>query len=274
MAGTFQYSLVRAIPDPRRGEWVNIGVVVYLENRIDVRIAKNLNKIRALNGRAQIGKLESIPDNWSAYCAGISDSESRQRLLAGFPGVYASPLGIFVADEKSYELQIQRIFDDLVNPKQPQPIKHEKRSSLSSVMTTQFRSMQLLAEDQKDFYKHKIVKQFAIDESASLYADFAMKNGALRIIETIDFLGTPETVRNEKRKQAAMKAITLDVAQRRFRNSQDIDPVILYRADEDSIDIAQSSLFMLADYGRLIDAGNSDEISRYLDELSRACLSN
>ena len=38
MAVTYKYSILQAVPDPRRGERVNVGVVVFLADRLDVRL--------------------------------------------------------------------------------------------------------------------------------------------------------------------------------------------------------------------------------------------
>src|SRR5260370_39841322 len=63
-----RYAILRAIPDTRRGERVNIGVVVFLPDRLDVRFAE-LSKLRALTG-----------SNWEDYIS--SYNTSAQKIFA------------------------------------------------------------------------------------------------------------------------------------------------------------------------------------------------
>lgn len=35
---TFKYSIVKYMPDPKRGEVVNVGLVVFTEHKVDVRV--------------------------------------------------------------------------------------------------------------------------------------------------------------------------------------------------------------------------------------------
>jgi Protein of unknown function (DUF3037) len=59
MAHIFNYAVLTAIPDPRRGERVNVGLVVFLAERVDIRFPE-VRKIRVLqNG------------NWEHYVADV-----------------------------------------------------------------------------------------------------------------------------------------------------------------------------------------------------------
>jgi hypothetical protein len=48
MAHTYQYSILTAIPDARRGERVNVGIVVFREGKADVRFVQAAFKLKAL----------------------------------------------------------------------------------------------------------------------------------------------------------------------------------------------------------------------------------
>ena len=49
MALSFKFSILQAAPDPRRGERVNVGLVVFLKDKVDFRMPE-LRKLRALTG--------------------------------------------------------------------------------------------------------------------------------------------------------------------------------------------------------------------------------
>ena len=59
MAHIFNYAVLMAVPDVRRGERVNIGVLIFLHDRVDVRFSE-VRKIRALKG-----------GNWERYIADV-----------------------------------------------------------------------------------------------------------------------------------------------------------------------------------------------------------
>src|SRR3546814_4918881 len=47
MAHIYKYTILQAVPDPRRGECVNVGVAVFLPDRVDVRFS-DLAKVKAI----------------------------------------------------------------------------------------------------------------------------------------------------------------------------------------------------------------------------------
>ena len=50
MAHTYEYAVLTAVPNPRRGERVNVGIIVFRDDRIDVRFKEAVYKLRALTG--------------------------------------------------------------------------------------------------------------------------------------------------------------------------------------------------------------------------------
>src|SRR5438477_3843131 len=67
MEPTFSYAILKAIPDARRGERVNVGIVVLGRDRIDVRLS-DVSKVRAIS-----------TGNWEQYA-----TDFRDRLVASF----------------------------------------------------------------------------------------------------------------------------------------------------------------------------------------------
>ncbi|WP_410706222.1 DUF3037 domain-containing protein [Bradyrhizobium sp. BWC-3-1] len=49
MAHTFDFAVLRLVPDNARGESVNLGVVVFRDGEIDVRLGKVLTRARMVS---------------------------------------------------------------------------------------------------------------------------------------------------------------------------------------------------------------------------------
>jgi hypothetical protein len=82
----------------------------------------------------------------------------------------------------------------------------------------------------EDLGKGRVVEGFPISVAQELYTDFALKNGALHVIETLDLRGIPRLtplIRGE----AAVKAITLDEA----RDAVDGERMAVIRASDYAI---------------------------------------
>jgi len=94
----------------------------------------------------------------------------------------------------------------LVNPVKTK--KAVKVQRISTKMRNLFDGKNLLG-GKDDINNHLVVPNFPIDSKNLFKADFALKNGAMHVTQTID-LNTSDT--NQKHAQAALDALTLDKA--------------------------------------------------------------
>jgi hypothetical protein len=71
MAHTFEYAILTAVPDQWRGERVNIGVVVFLDDRLDIRFS-DFSKVAAIAGGGNWGEYADphSPDD-TAFCGAM-----------------------------------------------------------------------------------------------------------------------------------------------------------------------------------------------------------
>lgn len=268
MADTFSYSLIRAMPDPRRGEWVNIGVCVYLQGRLDIRVLRNLSKLRVLAPSVDATILDRLDETWNRWAQGIASAEERQRTLATFPLAQASPLGAFISSPATYDAAVESLMRDLVAPP-PVPRETDQPTRLETTLRNQFRRACILGTEAGDIDRHRVVPRYPIDASANLYADFALRNGKLRITETIDFRVERSRLRTDKHSRAALKCVTLAKAAERYPD--DCVPSVVYIANEDTIDAIQPSLTLLGNYAeRIYDAGNHADLETYFTMMQQA----
>lgn len=211
MAHVFKYAILMAIPNPRRGERVNVGLVVFLNDRLDVRIT-DAAKIGALAG----GDWKSYMDDVSARLRSFESGEAAEaafRLLDKRidPIVVSSEFAAFSIDGlEQYEVRVREILETLVvRPKQEQK-KSETR--INTEISKQFKIARILAKSNETINDHRVVRDFYISKEEELIADFAVKNGAMHVTATLDLRKS-----NTRIDEAALKAVTLDKAKSKFR---------------------------------------------------------
>jgi hypothetical protein len=208
MAHIFKYVVLMAVPDRRRGERVNIGLMVFREHDVDVRLA----------GVAKIGAIAG--GNWTAYADDV-----RHRLSAQFNSgshametIVATPrldevieasevASLRINSVAEYETTINEILEALVV--KPHAPARPKTTRINTEIAAQFKRDQMLAQPDDPIDSHKVVRDFLVEDN--LKADFALQNGALHVTTTLD-LRRPEV----NIKEATLKAIILDRAGKIF----------------------------------------------------------
>ena len=66
MAHIFSFAILKAIPDPKRGERVNVGIVVFKPDGSDIRIPE-VGKLRALHDGNWSDYLENVRIKWLGF---------------------------------------------------------------------------------------------------------------------------------------------------------------------------------------------------------------
>lgn len=210
----YKYAVLMAIPDPRRGERVNIGIVAFRSDRVDVRIPE-AGKIACL-----------LPGAWDAYVANVRDrltsnflpSEDPNSFASRFaliePVVRLSDLGWFIADsEDQYELQVTDILAELVSRPRLERFDDAdptaRKSKINAEIATVFKNINILAGRNETIDDHKVKRDYYVSGAEGLRADFAVKNGVYHITSTLDLRRESVHI-----KEAAWKTIILVEAQR------------------------------------------------------------
>jgi predicted nucleic acid-binding Zn ribbon protein len=112
MMSTVSYAIVLATPDPRRGERVNVGIVVFNGDGLDVRMP-GIGKISALYP----GDYGETAETFSEYAKAIFAEGGADALRRMFDRGFfmLSGSGWFVVDERcAYEDQVAAILRELV----------------------------------------------------------------------------------------------------------------------------------------------------------------
>jgi hypothetical protein len=251
MAHSYEYAVLTAVPNPRRGERVNVGIVVFLPDRTDVRFKHAEYKLRALTGENWGVYIESMESSIKRLTAGNAQERLKQ-LNAIEPLLQPSELGhLRAANDAQYETQIEQILASLVAL--PKREKTETKTRINTEISKEFRRLRLLAQGDESIEDHKIVRDFAIDAEENLVADFALKNGKLIVTSTLDLRKQASSLA-----EAALKSITLDKATRKYHDA--VKTVGVYVVDQGMKETFKPQISMLGDYAELLyDWGDRDE---------------
>lgn len=265
MVRSFEYAVLRVIPDARRGECVNVGLVIFKPSGIDVRILQSLSKVSVLNGRLNLDQIRILPKVIEEWTHGVSDSGARHALLKNLGVVSVSDLGYFeISTDQEYEDRIAKLMRNLVVP------VAGKRGLQSNVhiktaLKSKFHASRILGTDTVDIARHRVVPDYPIDPDEGLFADFVLKNKVYHVTETADFRAA--TISNIGRYRAAsFAAIKLDKAKSHF--GRHTRRFVVYASRDD---LAAQPIQLLRDYSdRAFNLASKQEMAEYMEHMVEA----
>jgi len=240
MAHTFEYAILMAVPDPRRGERVNVGLAVFLPDRVDVRFAA-VSKIAALVG-----------GNWTSYTEEVKRRLLSQRgpaaaeMIAANPQIdpviQASDLAFLSVEGASeYEKTVNEILNALVI--KPRAEIHPRTTRINTEIAREFRREHILADTHEPIESKKVVRDFIIEDE--LKADFALQNGILHVAATLDLRRPTVDI-----KEPALKAVVLDRAKK--QHGPEVQCIGVYAVGEMTRQHFKTHLELLNDYADVV----------------------
>ncbi|MER8465989.1 hypothetical protein [Mesorhizobium sp. M1396] len=201
----YSYAILQAAPDARRGERVNIGLLVLKDDGLDIQVFES-RKIRALTGRSW----DSFIDSYSTMMRSVDDpslsKEERFTYLSAAQGdILLSKRGWFeAASEDQYKSRVREIVK--VSISRPAPERKRDDSSIVSEISSDLRSAKILASKDDGLNSGKVVKNYKVE--IGLEADFAQLNSKLHVASVLDLRAAHPHLA-----QAALKAVILDRAE-------------------------------------------------------------
>jgi hypothetical protein len=264
MARSFDFCVLKYRPDPRRGEVVNIGIVIFFGEQLDVRLLESFGKAQALSPGVSFDSLATLPGRLNYLTSGINDNQAKRDFLARFGQFTASGLGQFdIALAEDYESEVARLLVDLVLPPRSLKTATKRIGQLRRSVKERFQCSGLLGLSFEDIHAHKVIASFPISEPENLFADFAFKNGKYRFAQIVD-LNTSGSNNSQKFKECCEKALVLDKARREFGG--DASRIVLFSAPEDRTAIVDSSINLLSDYAtEILNADSEDDLASFFD---------
>jgi hypothetical protein len=254
MAHTYEYAILTAIPNPRRGERVNIGIVVFRPEQVDVRFRQATYKLRAVTGDNWEARMESAASCFKELFDGKKlPAEMLEEFDMLEPLMKPSQAGWLSANtSEEYEERVEQILKSLVSL--PPRERHEAKSRINTEIAVSFKRLNLLAKEDETIEDKKIVRNFSIDSREGLVADFALKNGKFHVTSTLDLRKHSANLGD-----AALKSIVLDKALKQYGTQA--KRIGVYAVDRDMLDNFRRHIDLLGDY--------ADELYDWLDRDNR-----
>jgi hypothetical protein len=137
-----------------------------------------------------------------------------------------------------YDNRIREILASLVI--KPKSDSRQKITRINTEISRQLRIVKVLAKPEETIDAHKVIRDFPISQKEGLVADFALRNGSMHIMATLDLRKSHVRI-----DEAALKAITLNKAKDIFHNEAKL--IGVYAAPEGIQEIKQS-VELLKDY--------------------------
>lgn len=266
MAASYKFAIVRFAPNDARGERLNVGVLVDNRGRFDVRLAKRLDKLRAVSAAVDPEELRQL----FASTVEIAEREASdwEALLAsrdGGPLAFSQPGTFVAADADAYEARIEGILAALVDP-EPAPFRaREKRSRLLTQLKGVLRKERVLAQKGEDLASHRVVPQYLLDDG--LIADLVLKNGAMHVVETVDVTGREDQARRAI-SEIGVSALVLERARMKFGGER-TKTRLIFNASPGLERVAQPSLDAAAHQGaELVNWASQDDRERFIHTLT------
>lgn len=259
-----QTYLISYQPYMNRDERCTLGALVFDdEGHARVHLANNLRKVKALDPSASV---DDIRDGLRDFCHSFNDfDDSWKALKSGFgPFRFSESPGVFLYnDTYEYDRQVKSLLALIADPA---PLKvnrsRQPTSRLFVDMRRTFKNLGWLAKTPEDLKEHLVVPHYPVSLQDHLYAEFAVQNGKLHIVETVDFrAGAP----SNKRMEAQGKALLMD-----FAKDQRLDTnctVIIAASDYSTVKPSTGLLGKYAD--RVISLDSHSDMNEFFNEWSK-----
>ena len=271
------FRVLRAAPDQVRGEVMNYGVVAFTPDGPNLRIdAGAVTRLRALHPNYARWNADAERDALWAALVKAPDVEGQEAILAMMCGEEtirgAAGCLIFesIEDVASHlstrmgELMTRYVSTPLSSLPMPKKIRAKPASRLHRELRDWFKRAKAFSTNMDDLSKNRVVANYPISVAQDLYADFAVKNGQLHVMETLDLRGV-EKLTPALRGEAAVKGITLDEA----RDGVDGCRIAVVRASDYSV--ARPALRMIQRYASdIYELDTHADRQRFADFLHRA----
>lgn len=261
---TYKYSLIRLTPSLEKGETINVGIIIYLDDKVDIRMLHSVSKLRAIDNVLSLDYLNELADSLFHLSQIVDDVRLIPRLFKG--SMVLSDFGTFTLSEnEGYEEKLNELMNRLVHPHKKPYKRNTKRIFFD--IKDKFNKQGILGKFEEDIYSHKVVANYPISQEEGLVADFLLKNGKYHLTETIDF-------RNENPKKrmgdAAISALTINKAQEIYYNN--IDSFVIYAAETTAQENnAKQQLKLLEKYSdHLINAFSREDMLVYYEKMMNA----
>ena len=270
MGHSYSFAVIRFAPDDVRGERLNIGLIVFTDHGVDIRLSRRLDRVKVMSGALNIDSVALIAHNLEHLDAfsrqeGKLTVAERADAFKRVGPLALSEVGTFVtAATGGYEERIQQIMRVFVEP-EPAIVKSAtKKTRLFSEIKMAFKKKNVLASKHEGIESHRIVFNHAIYDG--LFADLCLKNSVYHIIQTVDASGDENMLRRSI-SSIAVSALVLESARMKF--GQETKGRLVYQASASLEKFARPSLDAAQHQGsELINWASVDDRLKFINTIS------
>lgn len=188
IANTYSYCILQFRPCDLRDEATNVGLVVFKEDGVDVRIVRSHSKLRALvtgiDDDLLPGAVRDI-HTWASKATTLSARYAAIRRLGYFR---CSPLGTFSANsEIEYSKVVRGLFEEWVKPLPTLPEPTDRVELVFNKLRRRLDEMRVLTSKPEDVDYGMVMPRFPIDPQSRIFVDYAYRSSeGLNLIETVN----------------------------------------------------------------------------------------
>ncbi len=239
MVHSFNYAILQAVPDARRGERVNIGAVVFKQDGLDIRVA-GTRKLSSLTARSWDAEIKAFGEIISELDdSKLEMAERHAVLMAVQDKLTLSEAGWFTATTtQKYEATVKDILRTFVM--RPKRSSRTEGPSVVAEISSVLRRAKILATPKEPLDSGLVVRNYVIGDG--LEADFAQLNGKLHVVSVLDLRAN-----NPQLAQAALKGVVLDQAKRRFPD-RNVHGTCIFAAAPERLEELHDNLAILDPY--------------------------
>lgn len=239
MAPSYKFSIIQARPSAIRGERVNVGLVVFGPNGLDVRLPE-IRKLMHLTGH----KWDDIASAYHAVLSksSLPDLDSLREKNAIRSDVFSlSSAGEIRASKyDEYEASVAKILNIYVD--KPALTRKEKQQKINSEITAMLRKVGALADKGQTINDGKVIQKFVVSEDKEIVADFAYKANVLKVVSTLELRGLKASAHSK----ACEKGATLYFAREKFGST--LKPFGVYAVDTAEIQAYRGEIEILTSF--------------------------
>lgn len=271
MAHSYSFAIIRLGTNDARDERLNVGLVVFQGEKLDVRVGRRVDKVRALSAGVEVATLRDLISNLVHIDEALQrerplDIAERHARLRAIGPLSLSPLGTFIAEYATdYEARVSSILGTMVDVEPAPRVVREKRSRLLTQVKRIFREERVMAKKDEDLSSHRIVTAYELDDG--LVADLVLRNGSMHVVETVDATSEDETARRAI-SEVAVSALVLERARMRF-GKDNTKGKLVYSATANLERVAKPSLEAVENQGaELVNWDSADDRRKFIHSMS------
>ncbi|WP_104027037.1 DUF3037 domain-containing protein [Vibrio jasicida] len=258
----FDFSIIKYMPNLKRGEVVNIGLLVQGPDGLEVKLLDSYSKVRMLDGVSNENTLTELTKSLNDLISNEQEKAIDIINNCNRSIQITKPSTFQLRNHETYTQKVQQLYIDLVKPYSLQEPRARKTSCrLMSDIKRKLNRQSLLSNNIEDLHNHKIIPSYIINERSGITADFILKNGTYHMSSVVDFNVTDTSA---KFKETGLKVLSFHEGEKQI--SHDIKKYFVYSADaKKEVEVSGHLGLVEGNCDEMFNMNSTFDSSRYYD---------